>query len=216
MQGSQLVYEYHNTERRGKNATLLKATRTKLFRDKIGVGKSILDLGCRDGALTKSFMEGNDVLGVDIDSVSLARASEAGIKTLQADLNSDWNVITGKYDVVCLAETLEHLYYPEKVIEKVLPLLKTDGMFIGSVPNAFNLKNRVRLLLGNKKATTLSDPTHINHFKHNELKQLLQKYFSTVEVIPLGVYSWLDWVMPGMFSYDLMFICKHKQELAKI
>ncbi len=44
----------------------------------IGAGRHILDLGCRDGALTVNILQGNPVIGADIDGESLRRGPEAG------------------------------------------------------------------------------------------------------------------------------------------
>jgi 2-polyprenyl-3-methyl-5-hydroxy-6-metoxy-1,4-benzoquinol methylase len=207
--GAKSIYEYHNVNRRGDGFSILKAERSALFARAIGTGKKILDLGCRDGALTKCFLEGNDVTGADIDTVALAKAQATlNIKTVSVDLNGDWDELgSEKYDCIVLAETLEHVYHPEKIVEKVTLRLNEDGMFVGSVPNGFSLKNRVRLFLGKKRYTTLMDPTHINHFTHHELSGLLRKHFNEVSVVPLGRWAWLDVVWPGMFSFDLAWIC---------
>lgn len=207
--GAKNVYEYHNVNRRGDGFSILKAERSELFARSIGAGKKVLDLGCRDGALTKSFVEGNDVTGADIDTVALAKAATSlNIKTLNIDLNADWSELgIQKYDAVVLAETLEHVYHPEKIIEKVAARLNADGMFVGSVPNGFSLKNRIRLFFGKKRYTTLMDPTHINHFTYHELRSLLQKRFHEVSIVSLGRWAWLDSVWPGMFSFDLAWVC---------
>jgi len=41
--------------------------RAEIFSKWLGKGKKILELGCRDGSLTKLFAEGNKITGVDID-----------------------------------------------------------------------------------------------------------------------------------------------------
>jgi 2-polyprenyl-3-methyl-5-hydroxy-6-metoxy-1,4-benzoquinol methylase len=207
-QSTQNLYEDHNLSKRGRGFSLLKEERGSVLQQHIGTGKTVLDLGCRDGTLTSTFIEGNTVTGCDIDTKALEAVSKLGVTTVHMDLNGSWEELSGNlYDRVVLAETLEHLYYPEVVLEKVKKVLKKDGVFIGSVPNAFNLKNRFRLLLGRKDLTPLQDPTHINHFSHTELKRLLEKHFSTVHMIPLGSHAKLDKMWPGMFSFILMFVC---------
>jgi len=210
------MYEDHNLNKRGAGFSLLKEERGNIFRKHIGTGKKILDLGCRDGALTNTFMEGNKVTGADIDTVALGEAAKLGIDTLTLDLNGEWQELVGeKYEVVTLAETLEHLFYPERVIERVKSVLNDDGVFIGSVPNAFNLKNRLRLLFGRKDLTPLQDPTHINHFLHKELESLMKKHFRKVKIIPLGRHASLDRYWPGMFSFILVFVCSDKIDSEK-
>jgi 2-polyprenyl-3-methyl-5-hydroxy-6-metoxy-1,4-benzoquinol methylase len=48
----------------------------------IGTGKRVLDLGCRDGSLTRYYVEGNIVVGVDIDQQALS--------LLGARWDADW------------------------------------------------------------------------------------------------------------------------------
>ncbi len=134
-----------------------------------------------------------------------------GISVQKADLHAEWEIEKGVYDAVVAGEVLEHLYYPDTVLGKVSAVLKEDGVLLGSVPNAFSLINRVRLFLGNKKGTPLSDPTHINHFKRRELMMRLKKHFNDVTIEPLGKYAWLDKFVPGMFSFMFLFEARNKK-----
>lgn len=203
------LYEEHHTAHRVPGFSILKEERGKLFSHIIGKGMKVLDLGCRDGALTRFFIEGNDVLGVDVDANALARARNIGIKTMEMDIYGDWAEIRDSdFDVVVAGEVLEHLFHPEQIVEKVMGRLKHGGIFICSVPNAFSLKNRFRLLSGRKRFTPLADPTHINHFSEKEMKSILLNYFGDVQIVPLGKYAKLDKFWPGMFSFDLVFICR--------
>jgi 2-polyprenyl-3-methyl-5-hydroxy-6-metoxy-1,4-benzoquinol methylase len=202
------IYRYHHKTNREEGFSILKGERGKLLNELVGSGKTVLDIGCRDGALTKYFVSGNKVLGVDIDDVALAEAAKLGIETLKIDLNGDWKEIAWrKFDVVVAGEVLEHLYYPERVLERIKRVLNPGGSLIGSVPNAFSVKNRLRYLIGTKRHTPLSDPTHINHFHIIELREMLKKYFKKVEIVGLGRYQRLSRVAPGLFSFDLFFIC---------
>jgi 2-polyprenyl-3-methyl-5-hydroxy-6-metoxy-1,4-benzoquinol methylase len=201
------IYEKHHSLRNREGFTILEETRGLLFGRKVGTGKKVLDIGCRDGTLTKYFVSGNEVTGVDIDESLLKKAKDnLGIETISFDLNGNWSVLEGrKFDAVVAGEILEHLYYPDTVVEKVAAILSPGGIFVGSVPNAFNLKNRLRYLMGRKKHTPLADSTHINHFHARELKEMLQKYFTDVEVAGLGRNMKLAEKNPGLFAYDLIF-----------
>ncbi len=203
------VYETHHAARRGEDFVLLGDIRGPFLREAVGRGKRVLDIGCRDGALTKSFAEGNTVVGLDIDAEALSRAHEKlGIEIRQVDLNGDWGVSERSYDAVVAAEILEHLYYPAVVIEKVADALKEGGVFAGTVPNAFSLINRFRYLLKHKRGTPLEDPTHINHFTVAELASLLQAHFSTVEVRGYGRLGFLARAFPQTFAFGLLFTAR--------
>lgn len=198
------MYRMHHATKRGEGFALLGEERGAFLRERIGAGKQVLDIGCRDGALTGQYAAGNDVLGLDIDSAALARAAATlGIRTRQADLNGDWGVPERSFDAVVAAEVIEHLYYPEIVIEKIARALRKGGIALITVPNAFSLKNRLRYLLKRKRGTPLMDPTHINHFTLRELTELFGKRFEHVEVVGIGRYALLARLFPQAFAFDL-------------
>jgi 2-polyprenyl-3-methyl-5-hydroxy-6-metoxy-1,4-benzoquinol methylase len=204
------IYETHHKTRRQAGFSILKDERGNLIKDIVGSGKKVLDVGCRDGALTHYFCVGNDVLGVDIDTVALEKARELGIRVQVLDLNGPWRELgEEKFDVVVAGEVLEHLYNPQEIIEKVSGRLVDGGIFVGSVPNAFSLINRLRYLFGHKKNTPLSDPTHINQFHAHELEQLLRRHFRSVRIKGLSRFPTLSNLSPNLFGFDLFFIC-HK------
>ena len=204
------IYSEHHLNSRSADFSILEKERGGLLKDHIGTNKEVLDLGCRNGVLTKYFVQNNDVLGVDIDKESLGVANEnLKINTLLMDLNGDWKELGDKrFDVVVLGEVLEHLYFPGVVLEKIRKHLNDNGLLLGSIPNAFSLKNRLRYFLARKKETPLGDPTHINHFSFYELKDLLEKYFNEVEIIGLSRYKKLAIISPNFFAFDLFFIAR--------
>ncbi len=202
------IYEFHHKGHRKQGFSVLKDERGELLKKIIGEKKKILDLGCRDGALTQYFLQNNEVWGVDIDKISLTRAEKLGIKTVLMDLNHDWFKLKDlKFDVIIAGEVLEHLYFPECVLKRIVNCLKQDGLFLGSVPNAFSLKNRIRYLFAQKKFTPLGDPTHINHFSYKELEQILKKYFGEVKIMGFGKHQLLVKLNPNLFAFDLFFLC---------
>lgn len=205
------VYTEHHKSKKRFGYSVLETDRGKMISQLIGSGKKVLDIGCRDGTLTKYFSSDNYVVGVDIDQLALDKArAELGINIIKTNLEEDWHSeLKGKkFDVVVAGEVLEHLRQPDQVVRKISECLADDGFFVGSVPNAFSLKNRLRYLCGHKKNTPLSDPTHINHFGYEELKNLLGKNFSNVEIVGLGRYKYLSQVSPSLIAFDLFFIAK--------
>ncbi|MFT5179646.1 MAG: 2-polyprenyl-3-methyl-5-hydroxy-6-metoxy-1,4-benzoquinol methylase [Candidatus Paceibacteria bacterium] len=211
--GLEKTYKHHHTKGSRRGHSMFKDIRGEFLRDRIKTGKKVLDIGCRDGVLTKEYAEGNTVLGVDIDQEALDDLAERlSIETRKIDLHADWNIPKNSFDVVVAGEVLEHLYYPDIVVSKISDVLKDGGMLIGSVPNAFSLINRLRLLIGKKKGTPLCDPTHINHFSRKELKTVLIKNFKNVKITPLGNYAFLDRFFPGYFSFMLLFEATKKDK----
>jgi len=205
------LYEEHHKTRRPQNFAILIKERGAFLRKHIGTGKKVLDIGCRDGALMREYMNGNTVTGVDIDRTTLAEAAKLGITTKFMDLNDEWTELgVGQFDVVVAAEFLEHIYYPERVLKKIVSVLKPGGLLVGSVPNAFSLKNRLRFFFGTKKGTPLEDPTHINHFSRRELLGLLRREFVSAEILPLvrKPFSYIAPLAPGLIAFDLLFVAR--------
>lgn len=205
MSSLEAVYRSHHAKSRGEGFVLLGEARGAFLRRVVGTDKKVLDIGCRDGALTKTYMEGNTVTGCDIDSEALAKAGALGVTTKQLDLNGDWGIAPATFDAVVAAEVVEHLYYPDKVFEKIAAVLTPGGVVAGTVPNAFSFANRMRYLLVRKRGTPLSDPTHINHFIVSELTTLLERHFTDVRVEGLGRLGPLARAFPQEFAFDLCF-----------
>lgn len=209
------IYASHHAQRRGRDFVLFVKERGAFFRKYIGTGTYVLDIGCRDGVLTEEYRAGNRVVGIDIDREALARAKTRGIDARWIDLNGSWDAL-GKetFDAVVAAEVFEHLYYPSEVLAKVHSVLKPGGVLVGSVPNAFSLKNRFRFLFGKKRGTPLEDPTHINHFHIGELRRLLGTQFVSVEIIPFvrhpfsSVASWA----PGFIAFSFLFAARKRSQ----
>ena len=78
-----LIYSNHHKEKQRLGFIFGGEERGLLFTEWIGSGKFILDVGCRDGSLTKYFLSGNQVIGADIDSEALQLAErDLGIQTI--------------------------------------------------------------------------------------------------------------------------------------
>jgi SAM-dependent methyltransferase len=139
-----------------------------------GPGLRLLDLGCRTGALTQHYAAGNEVVGVDVDRVALEQAVERlGIETVWADVEEGLPFPDGSFDVVVAGELLEHLADPGAAVANVRRVLKPGGRFVGSVPNAFRLKSRIRFAAGRHPET---DATHLQLFTPAALRALLRDF----------------------------------------
>jgi len=174
--------EHHsNGDRLGQSR--LEEKRAVLFTSWIGAGKRVLDLGCRDATLTRHYLKDNQVVGCDIDASALKKASERyGLETHHADLNAELPFSDQDFDVVVLAETLEHLPYPTITLSEIKRVLRPEGLFIGNVPLEYHLTNRFRVLRG--RPFTF-DPTHLQHFSYKSLSALLGQYFVIEKSLPL-------------------------------
>jgi SAM-dependent methyltransferase len=167
-------YSEHNRVERGAGFVFAGEERIELFRRYVGgPGRRVLDLGCRDGALTQAYADGNEVVGVDADREALAQAAKLGIETHWADLDEPLPFEDESFDVVVAGELLEHLRDPARFASEARRVLRPGGTFVASVPNAFRLKNRLRFLMGRKPE---NDPTHLHMFSPDEVRALLSGF----------------------------------------
>ena len=209
--GLEAVYQNHH-EKRGRYGYLFcHGERVPFINNWIGTGKRVLDLGCRDGMLTRSFSKGNEVVGVDIDRRALERIEkDLNIETMWLDLNKEWPFEPQSFDVVVACEILEHIFFMEPFLANIRKTLKLGGIFIGSVPNAFRMRNRLKFLLGREIE---NDPTHVRMFSYDKLRRTLEDSYSEVEIIPiqgkiapfLPVSSEIPTKITRLFSKDLLW-----------
>jgi len=151
--------------------------KSELF--KLDKSKSILDVGCGAGVLTKmiaDFLKSEQVLGVDI--------SEAMIKTankLNTDKNIEYKSIdiyrfntSSKYDVVICADTIEHV---EDDVGFLKILSKFSDKIIIRVPMEDSIYNSILKKLGisDELKKTEVQYGHVNHYSVKKFFELVKK-----------------------------------------
>ena len=110
----------------------------------ISSGLQVLEIGCGEGGVLKSFMErGCIVTGVDLVQSRLdvaAKLFEDEIKAgkanfISGDIYDVGNTLKSKYDLILLKDTIEHIFNQEKLMRFLKSILKDDGkVFLGFPP----------------------------------------------------------------------------------
>jgi SAM-dependent methyltransferase len=193
-------YREHHVSSRSPGFVFGAHERPELFRRYVGgPGRRVLDLGCRTGALTRSYLDGNEVVGVDVDRDALAEAAALGIETRWADLDAPLPFDRESFDVVVAGEVLEHIRDPGRLLEDVRSILRPGGLLVGSVPNGFRLKSRLRFLLGRDPE---EDPTHLHLFSPAALRSLLADFEKPALEFVTGRFVRLS---PPLFANTIVF-----------
>jgi SAM-dependent methyltransferase len=194
-------YGEHHRTRRGREFVFGGEERARIFSALVGgPGVDVLDLGCRYGALTQAYLTGNRVTGVDVDREALAEAAKLGIETHWADLDERFPFDDGAFDVVVAGELLEHVRDPEHIVAEAHRALRPGGRLVGSVPNAYRLKNRLRFALGHPPE---ADPTHLHMFRPRDVEALLSD-FQDVELRLIS--SRFLRLHRRLFANDIVFV----------
>ncbi len=192
-------YEAHHRRRRNAGDFVFVPERIPLFKEAIGQGRHVLDLGCRSGALTRHFLEGNDVVGIDVDRAALAKAEHLGITPVVADVDESLPLDSGTFDAVVAGELLEHVRFPRTLVAEVRRVLRPGGVFVGSVPNAFRLQNRLRFVRGLQPER---DPTHLRMFTPADIRALLVDFTGVRTAVLGGRYRRLH---ARLLAQDIVF-----------
>lgn len=209
---STVIDEYSKRNSKAGAVGLYGRERGELFRSLIGTGKKVLDLGANWGILTQFYAEGNELTAVDFDKKNLELLKQRfGSNVIGFDLNEDVSALgNGKWDAVVMSEVLEHLYFPDKKMTELAKLIKPEGVFVGSVPNGFSLKNRIRYLFNKPEGTTMKEPTHITHFSYRRIKRILDNNFEYVRIYPIQNRRNMPLakLSPNFFAFLLAFECR--------
>lgn len=192
-------YEQHHRERRAEGEFVFVPERIPLFQASIGRGKRVLDLGCRAGALTRHFLDGNEVVGLDVDRAALAKAEALGIQPILANVEEPLPFEDASFDAVVAGELLEHLQFPDALVAEIRRVLRPGGVIVGSVPNAYRLKGRLMFLLGRPPE---DDPTHLRMFSPAAMTTLLAGFEDVRLSFVGGRYRRLH---PRLLAKDLVF-----------
>jgi SAM-dependent methyltransferase len=167
-------YREHHQRARARDFVFAEPERSELFRRYVGgPGRQVLDVGCRTGALTRAYLEGNEVVGIDVDQDALAEAAKLGIETHWADAEQPLPFPDESFDAIVAGEVLEHLREPARLVAEARRLLRPGGTLVGSVPNSFRLKNRLRFLFGRPPE---DDPTLLQLFSPDDVRRLLNGF----------------------------------------
>ena len=196
----------------------------------------VADLGANDGALSERISPlVASMVAVDIKKPD----SRPGVKSVEFDLNSDFTDILGrnKYDKVIALDVIEHLYDPEKSMERINNIMKTGGKLYISTANIAFIIMRATLLIGwfNYGKRGILDKTHHRLFTINNFKRLLANSgFKVEQVIGFGipiadelgdkglpkiidkVAGFLAKLKPSIFSFNFLVITEKKVPFEEI
>ena len=143
-------------------------------------GAAVLELGPATGYFTRHM---HTALGCTVDAVELNRemAEQARPFCRQlvvGDLSSldlRRHFPPSTYQIIVLADVIEHLAFPERLIEQLVPLLAPDGQMLFSVPNVAYAGLIADLLAGkfDYREEGLIDRTHLRFFTQDSLNRFL-------------------------------------------
>ena len=144
--------------------------------DNIDSYKNVLEIGCSAGGILKVFSDtGHQCVGYDYDYEYMKYGKEKGLNLINGGVDS----IHGNelFDIVIASHVLEHLPDINTKINKILKLIKPNGILFIAVPGLLNQKYYV-----GKRASFQywAQAVHIWWFSYETLSNLMSKFPVTI------------------------------------
>jgi SAM-dependent methyltransferase len=158
--------------------------RTSFLENLVGRHERIAHIGCTDWPYTEyrlahddllhqRLLRFGDVTGIDIDREGIDRLRQAlpDAHLLCVDIaDGAPEAERGAYDLVLVAETLEHVPDPVSFLRGCGELLREDGTICVTVPNACSPKIGIRTLFGRERV----HPDHFVYYGPRTLERTLR------------------------------------------
>ncbi len=146
----------------------------------VGKSKRVLEIGCGPGSITKILAQqgGCQVTGLELDPEAIKIVMPYCAQVIRADLNSsEWpSLLDGieRFDVVVAADVLEHLYDPWTALQRMAPLINSNGYLVISLPHVGHAAVMSCLINGDFEYRDwgLLDRTHIRFFGLKNMEAL--------------------------------------------
>lgn len=159
-------------------------------------GKSVLDFGCGFGG----FLNYISCVAEKCCGVELGRNERDYLKSKGILCTKSIDEYSGKFDVITLFHTFEHLSEPEMWLEKFSHYLKKDGRLIIEVPNA---NDALRSLYNNENFADFTYwSAHLFLYTIDSLSMLIKKngkyqIVSAGQIQRYSVANHLMWLAKG-------------------
>ena len=186
----------------------------------VGEGKRVLELGCSTGYITRRLLQQKcTVTCIENDSQAVIAARTTGATVLNRDLNSEdrFADLQPGFEVVLMADVLEHLVNPYEVLRQARGLLCDGGYIVACLPNVVHWLTRLQIALGrfNYQAVGTLDATHLRFFTPRSASCMVEDAgYRLLKFHPIiggrltghlrPAWQLLAHLWPGLFAYQLL------------
>jgi methionine biosynthesis protein MetW len=141
-------------------------------------GGSVLDVGCASGGLLALLRaRAGHLAGLELSASAATAAAQIGDHIVQGALEDPGLPFAAdSFDLVVLADVLEHLADPAAGLARAVGWCRPGGAVLVSVPNVAHWHARLQLLRGRwpQDDSGTFDASHLRWFTHDSLGALLR------------------------------------------
>ena len=183
----------------------------------------ILDIGCSDGDMGFFIKQSKQasVFGLDISEKAIMEAQKKLDGAFVFDisnklLNFPNGLSNKKFDYIIISEVLEHLLYPENILENIKILMHENSKVIVTVPNVLFWKNRLKIFFGkfDYQDEGLMDRGHIHFFTWDSLNKIIEEmgydFVGIKNNTPTRFTNIFGKFFPGLFAYQFAICIKKR------
>lgn len=203
------------------------------FLEKLPSDTRVLDIGCAKGVIGKLCYNNNLVFrGIEENSEWAKTAKPYYEEIFQGRIENATNEFLQNYDVIILADVMEHIPNSEEIISRIINLQKKECVFIISVPNIANIWVRLNLLFGkfDYNERGILDKTHVRFFTYKSLikyltvsglkvenkdctpipLELINNFFiqNSLGRIIFRIFNIITHILPKLFGYQFIVYAK--------
>ncbi|MEM7062782.1 MAG: methyltransferase domain-containing protein [Cyanobacteria bacterium P01_B01_bin.77] len=153
-------------------------------------GKRVLHVGCTDypffeNALNHGYLlhdkvakAAQHVVGIDIaqDDINAMKSHGYDVRLIDAERMSDY-LEKEEFDVILLADVIEHIVNPGNVIHEAVKALNGEGLIIITVPNALGIIRFLKTFFKYEQV----HPDHLAYYSSGTLETLAVNFQLKVE-----------------------------------
>lgn len=145
----------------------------------VGLRKIVLEIGASSGYMTKAFLQNGCVVdAVELDENALIKIPKKVRKLIKLSIENEkiYQKLARDYEFIVLADVLEHLVDPKKVLEKLYKIATNKTKLLISVPNIAGWPIRKQLFFEGDFKYQESGPldkTHLHFYTVDTLRNLL-------------------------------------------
>ncbi|MFB3851371.1 MAG: bifunctional glycosyltransferase/class I SAM-dependent methyltransferase [Acidobacteriota bacterium] len=215
-----------------KKSPLSSHKRVEMF---VPQNSEILDLGAEGNYVDELKRKNCSITGITLSEIPEEAKKKYDEFFLEDLEKNDWRKrIEGKkYDVIILADIIEHLREPRPLLSFLKDFLKQDGIVIASTPNIAHFYVRLALLFGffPYGSRGILDETHLHFYTLRSFKKLFERegyklikkrytpipfeLFAGKNKISRVVALFLEYfyylfvkIVPSLFAYQMIYLFK--------